>query len=150
MRELQFFAMMILVLVLTGCSGRTEEDSQLRPGVGFGGYVLGKSKRSEIITQSHDENYFAKKGLWFSFDSHGVLDTIVTTSAAFQTDKGVRPGDPEAQVEMHYGKGVAGNYQLQKGAEAVGAIGEKTLSYPGIQFVMAKGKVWAIVIVPET
>jgi hypothetical protein len=150
MSGFRFLAAMMTVLMLTVCYCHSEEHSQLSPGVGCGAFLIGKSRRANVISQARDENYYAKKGLSFSFGSNDLLDTLVATSRTFTSDKGIRPGDPEEEVEKRYGKGTVGQYELHKGTTAIGAIGEKTLAYPGIQFVIAKGKVWAIVIVPKT
>jgi hypothetical protein len=147
MLELRCVVTMTVVMLLAACSG-DHEGGLLRPGIGCGEFLIGRSRRADVITHARGEDYYAKKGLWFSFDGSDVLDTIVTTSSAFRSEKGLRPGDTEEQVEKCYGRGEVGRYELDKGDSLVGSIGEKTLVYPGIQFVIAQRKVWAIVIVP--
>jgi hypothetical protein len=38
---------------------------------------------------------------------------------------------------------------LLKGNTVIGKVGDQILFYPGIQFVMAKGRVWAIWLVQK-
>jgi len=89
------------------------------------------------------------KGLDFQFAKNGILDTVVLTSRDYQTDRGVRVGATEEDVLHAYGQGRVGNIDLTKGETVIGKVGDKVLFYPGIQFVFAKRRVWAIILVPK-
>jgi hypothetical protein len=146
----RLIGIMTMFLSLAACAGPPEDGCELKPGIGCGAFKIGKTKRAAVFNPSRDQQYYSKRGLDFSFDSNGALDTIVATSTMFVSDKGIRPGDPEGNVELRYGKPTVGRYELQKGSPSPAVtIGEKTLVYPGIQFVIAERKVWAIVIVPK-
>jgi hypothetical protein len=97
----------------------------------------------------HDEQYYARKGLWFSRGSDDRLESIVTDSDTFRTDKGIRPGDTEELVEKRYGGATVEHYKLQKGSDVVGTVGEYTLVYPGIRFIMVQRKVQLIEVGPK-
>ena len=71
----------------------------------------------------------------------------------YQADRGIGVGATEEEVVRIYGKGKSGNIDLVKGTTTngspvvIGKVGDKVLFYPGIQFVFAEGRVWAIILV---
>jgi len=120
-------------------------------GVGCGSLVLGKTKRSDFLPDAVTEKRFANEGLTFTFDTNDTLEGIVAVgNKGYKTDKGVSPGDKEERVLQAYGKPEkSGKMVLNKGQnEPIGVVGDRTLMYPGVLFVIAKGRVWAIEIVP--
>jgi hypothetical protein len=122
-------------------------------GVGCENLVVHKTKRSDFLPDAAAERRFANKGLTFSFDASDTLDGIVAVgNKGYKTDKGVSPGDKEKRVLQAYGKPEkSGKMVLNKGTnEPIGAVGDRALMYPGVLFVIAKGKVWAIEIVPAS
>jgi len=116
-------------------------DNFVVPGVRCGTFILGKTTERDIAAMPKD------KGLDFQFSKSGTLDSVVLTSRDYQTDRGVRVGATEEDVQRAYGQGRIGNIDLKKGETVIGKVGDKVLFYPGIQFVFAKQQVWAIILV---
>lgn len=116
-------------------------------GVGCGQLVLGKTRRSDIVPDSETEKRFANEGVTFTFNAKDTLDGIVEVgNKQYKTDRGISTGDKEARVLQAYGKPTkAGKMVLYKGEnEPIGAVGDRSLIYPGILFIIDHGRVWAI------
>ena len=120
----QLFTLILIVTIASAQSENSGGRCGLVAGSGCGKLVLNKTRRSDFLINTEAEERYADEGLTFSFRSDEVLDTIVATGKNFKTNLGIHPGDDEKQVQRVYGK-------------------------PGIWFVIAKDKVWAIVIVPS-
>jgi hypothetical protein len=120
-------------------------------GTGCGDWVLKKTHRSQMFADQGAEARFAKEGVTFTFDAHDILDSIVATNKKYQTDKFVAAGDNEERVRQIYGKPTkAGKIVLYKGEkEPIGSVGDNSLMYPGILFVIDHGNVWAISIIAK-
>jgi hypothetical protein len=146
--------LLLLLVILTTASAQTESPAThcvLVAGVGCGNLLLHKTKRSDFLPDAATEKRFANEGLTFTFDANDTLDGIVAVrNKGYRTDKGVSPGDKENRVRQVYGKPEkSGRMVLNKGEnEPIGFIGDLTLIYPGVLFVISKGKVWAIEITP--
>lgn len=120
---------------------------KLVPGVGCGDLVINKSVRAQVLVNNDAEKRYADEGMTFSFGATGILESIVVTGKLYTTDKGISAGDKEERVRQIYGEPKVAKLVMSKGGpELVGAIGDRVLEYPGIQFVIANGNVWAIVV----
>ena len=91
-----------------------------------------------------------QSGIYFEFSRDGVLNGVVVTTRDYSTDRQIRVGATEEEVVRAYGKGKAGNMDMLKGRTLIGKVGDKVLFYPGIQFVFAKRRVWAIWLVQKS
>lgn len=142
----------VLIMTMTAF-GQTENQGMgctLVAGVGCGNLVLNKTRRSDFLGNTEMEKQYARDGLTFSFRSDETLDTIVASGKDFTTDRGVHPGDEENQVQRAYGTAMVAHGKLRKGDVEIGTLGDKILCYSGVRFVIVKGKVWAIEIVPAS
>jgi len=128
-------------------SDAPDENCQLVAGVGCGHFLINKTSKKELFSDTTTEAKYASEGITFSFNSDDVLNTIVVTSSKYRTTKNISAGASEHQVIKAYGKPEVGTGVLRKGTVPIGTVGDKVLAYPGIQFVMSRGKVWAVVIV---
>jgi hypothetical protein len=151
MKQLLIFA----VIVMTASAQTHTVDARcvLVAGVGCGNLFLNKTKRSDFLPDAATEKRFASEGLTFTFDANDTLDGIVAVgNEGYKTDKGVSPGDKEERVLQAYGKPEkSGKMVLNKGEnEPIGTVGDRTLMYPGVLFVISKDRVWAIEIVPAS
>ena len=149
MKRLLAFAMMVTMTYAQSEGPGTH--CVLVAGVGCGNLVLQKTKRSDFLPDAATEKRFANEGLTFTFDANDTLDGIVAVSnKGYKTDRGVSPGDKEERVLQAYGKPQkSGKMALNKGEnEPIGVVGDRTLTYRGVLFVIARGRVWAIEIVP--
>jgi hypothetical protein len=142
---------LVFVALLVGLVGLLDAaDNVVVPGVRCGSYILGKTTQREI--QGMPE----VKGLDFQYSPSGVLDGVVLTTRDYHTDRQIRVGATEDEVVRAHGRGKVGNIDLVKGTsangtpEVIGKVGEKVLFYPGIEFVFAKQRVWAIILVPKS
>jgi hypothetical protein len=140
----------ILAINAWGQSAAPGSPCVLVAGSGCGNLVIEKTRRIDVFVDAQTEKWFASQGLAFSFRAGDVLDTIVATSKDFKTNLGVSPGDTETRVRQLYGKPIVAKGTLRKGEADVGTLGDRVLAYPGVRFVISKGKVWAIVIVPRS
>ncbi len=141
----------MFVALLAGLVGLLDAaDNVVVPGVRCGPYVLGKTTEREVKAMPE------VKGLDFQYSRIGVLDTVVLTTRDYQTDRQIRVGATEDEVVRAHGRGKVGNIDLTKGTTVdgspvvVGKVGEKVLFYPSIEFVFAKQRVWAIILVPKS
>jgi hypothetical protein len=121
----------------------TAADNLIVPGVRCGALILGKTTEKELSAIPKT------KGLDFQFSRNGILDSVVVASPEYPTDRNVRVGATEEDVIRAYGQGKSGNIDLTKGDTVIGKVGDKVLFYPGIQFVFAKQRVWAIILVKK-
>lgn len=149
--------LLVLVVIVIVASAQSESPAGthcvLVAGVGCGNLVVHKTKRSDFLRDAATEKRFASEGLTFTFDANDTLDGIVAVgNRGYKTDKGVSPGDKEERVLQAYGKPEkSGKMVLNKGKnEPIGTVGDRTLMYPGVLFVISKGKVWAIEIAPAS
>ncbi len=133
----------ILILLSLYLGVATAADNLIVPGVRCGAFILGKTTEKELAAIPK------AKGLDFQFNRDGILDSVVVASREYPTDRNVRVGATEEDVSRAYGKGKAGNIDLTKGDTVIGKVGDKMLFYPGIQFVFAKQRVWAIILVKK-
>jgi hypothetical protein len=121
----------------------TAADNVIVPGVRCGAFILGKTTEKDLSAIPRT------KELDFQFSRGGILDSVVVTSREYPTDRNVRVGATEEDVTHAYGQGKSGNIDLAKGDTVIGKVGDKVLFYPGIQFVFAKQRVWAIILVKK-
>lgn len=143
--------LLVVAVIVTIASAQAERPGTycvLVAGVGCGNLVVHKTKRSDFLGDAQTDKRFASEGLDFSFGPDGVLDTIVATGKVFKTNLGIRPGDEEKQLQRVYGTARVAKGTLRKGDVEIGALGDRVWYYPGIRFVIVKGRVWAIEIVP--
>jgi hypothetical protein len=135
------------LLAATNLVGMPKGPCKLVPGVGCGDLIINKSSRGQVLADKEAEKRYADEGMTFSFGANEILDSIVVTSKQFATDKGVSPGDREERVRQVYGDPKIGKLVLFKGGpEPVGTLGDRVLDYPGVQFVISHGSVWAVAI----
>jgi len=149
----QLLALAVIVIVASAQSEIPGTHCVLVAGVGCGNLVVHKTKRSDFLPDAATEKRFASEGLTFTFDANDTLDGIVAVgNKGYKTDKGVSPGDKEERVLQAYGKPEkSGKMVLNKGEnEPIGTVGDRTLMYPGVLFVISKGRVWAIEIAPAS
>ena len=118
-------------------------DNLIVPGLRCGAIILGKMTEKELSAIPK------AKGVDLLFSRDGTLDSVVVTSREYSTDRKVRVGDTEEVVTRAYGQGKSGNIDLLKGETVIGKVGDKVLFYPGIQFVFARQRVWAIILVKK-
>jgi hypothetical protein len=145
--------LLVLAFILKIASAQTESPGThcvLVAGVGCGNLVVHKTKRSDFLGDAQMEKQFASEGLNFSFGPDEVLDTIVATGRVFKTNLGIHPGDGEKRVQRVYGTATVLKGTLRKGDVEIGTLGDRVLCYTGIRFVIVKGRVWAIEIVPAS
>ena len=133
----------VLVLLALFVGVATAADNVIVPGVRCGAFILGKTTEKELSAIPKT------KELDFQFSRDGILDSVVVTSREYPTDRSVRVGATEQDVTHAYGQGKSGNIDLKKGDTVIGKVGDKVLFYPGIQFVFAKQRVWAIILVKK-
>jgi hypothetical protein len=120
-------------------------------GRGCGELIIGKSKQSNVFRNEGDEKRYHDDGLDPNFGKDGVLSTLVISGRVHQTDLGLSVGDDDEKVRRVYGvpKKVE-RLTLAKGeSEPIGFVGDRTLVYSGIWFVIVQDKVWAIIVVPK-
>jgi hypothetical protein len=141
------FVFALAALIASAQSEGPATRCVLVAGVGCGNLIVEKTRRSDFLADAETEKRYATEGLTFSFRSGDVLDTIVATGKEFKTNLGIRPGDEEKQVQRAYGTATIAKGVLRKGNVEIGTLGDRLLCYPGIRFVIAKDKVWAIEIV---
>ncbi len=97
-----------------------------------------------------------KAGIDFQFAQDHLLKGVVVTTSDYRTDRQIRVGASEEDVLRAYGMGKMGSMDLAKGTtasgspEVIGTVGDKIFSYPGIEFVFWKQRVWAIILVPKS
>ena len=127
--------------LLLGVAGAA--DNLIVPGLRCGAFILAKTTKKELSATPK------AKGVDFQFSRDGILDSVVVTSREYPTDRNVRVGASEEDVTRVYGQGKSGNIDLTKGETVIGKVGDKVLFYPGIQFVIAKQRVWAIILVKK-
>jgi hypothetical protein len=118
----------------------------LVPGIGAGCFTVNATKRAQLDPKT--EKDYLEKGIRFFFGDDDTLAAIVSEKTC-KTDKGISVGDSEDRVKELYGKPKIIQTPLSKGSVTVGTVGEKTLAYSGVHFIIAKGKVLAIVILPK-
>ena len=120
-------------------------------GQGCGELKVGKSKRSDIFRNDGDEKRYHDDGLDLNFREDDVLGTLVINNAAYRTDLGLAVGDDEKKVKRVYGiPQKVERSTLSKGEnEPIGFVGDRTLEYPGIGFIIVKDKVWVILVMPK-
>jgi len=116
-------------------------DNLIVPGLRCGAFILGKTTEKELSAIPK------AKGIDFQFSRDGILNSVVVTISEYATDRNVRVGAIEKDIIRVYGQGKSGNIDLTKGETVIGKVGDKVLFYPGIQFVFAKQRVWAIILV---
>jgi len=133
----------ILVLLFLFIGIATAGDNLIVPGVRCGAFILGKTTEKELSAIPKT------KVLDFQFSKDGILDSVVVISDEYSTDRNVRVGATEENVTRAYGQGKSGNIDIRKGPTVIGKVGDKVLFYPGIQFVFAKQRVWAIILVKK-
>jgi hypothetical protein len=120
-------------------------------GQGCGELKVGKSKRSDVFRNDGDEKRYHDDGLDLNFGKDDVLGTLVIGNSAYRTKMGLAVGDDEEKVRRVYGvpQKVA-RFTLSKGEnEPIGFVGDRTLEYPGIEFIILKSRVWLILVVPK-
>lgn len=88
----------------------------------------------------------APPGVIFNVDEHNVVTEIYVVAKGCHTSKGVGVGDSTEIVNHSYGKGKKEVLHVRKGGTAEWKIGDFALKYPGVEFVISKGKVDAIII----
>jgi hypothetical protein len=120
-------------------------------GQGCGELKVGKSKRSDVLRNDGDEKRYQDDGLDLNFGKDGVLDTLIVDTSACRTNLGLAVGDDEEKVKRVYGvPQKIERSTLSKGEnEPIGFVGDRTLEYPGIGFIIVKNKVWAILVIPK-
>lgn len=119
-------------------------------GQGCGDLKVEKSKRSDVFRNDGDEKRYHDAGFDMSFGRDDILDTIVVDNRRYQTDLGLSVGDDEEKVRRIYGAPQKiRRLTLSKGGEPIGFVGDRTLVYPGIWFVISKDKVWAIMVLAK-
>jgi hypothetical protein len=136
------------LLGVTNLLAMPNTHCKLVPGVGCGDLVINKSARTQVIADKGSEKRYADEGMTFSFGANDILESISVTGKQYATDKGISPGDKEERVLQVYGKPTkSGKMVLYKGEdEPIGSVGDRSLEYPGILFVIAHGRVWAIIV----
>ena len=138
---------LITLSILMGLAAAA--DSILVPGVRCGPYILGKTTERDVAAMPQ------AKGIDLQYSKEGVLRSLVLTVQDYETDRHIRVGATEDEVVRTYGHGEVGNIDLAKGTTSdgnpvvIGKVGDKVLFYPGIQFVFAKQRVWAIILVKK-
>ncbi|MGA2745918.1 MAG: hypothetical protein ABSE44_14575 [Candidatus Sulfotelmatobacter sp.] len=120
-------------------------------GLGCGELKVGKSKRSDVFPNDGDEKRYHDDGLDLDFGKDDVLGTLVIGNSAYRTNLGLAVGDDEEKVKRVYGvPRKVERFTLSKGEnEPIGFVGDRTLEYPGIGFIIVKNKVWVILVVPK-
>jgi hypothetical protein len=120
-------------------------------GQGCGQLKIGKSKQADTYRTEGDEKRYHDDGLDLNFSRDGILDNLVISSRLYQTDLGLSVGDDEEKVKRAYGvpKKVERMTLSKSENEPIGFVGDRTLEYAGIGFIMVKNKVWAILVVPK-
>jgi len=93
-----------------------------------------------------DEAQKIPSGIKLISDKHGLVTEIFVTGSECLTSKGLRVGDSQKAVRDAYGNGEKGVLHMKKGSTSQWAIGDFILQYRGVEFVISKGKVDAIVI----
>ena len=136
------FGILIVLSILLGVAAAG--DNLIVPGLRCGAFILGKTTEKELSAAPKAQ------GVDFQFSRDGVLASVVVTSRDYATDRNVRVGATEEDVTRAYGRGKSGNIDLRKGETVIGKVGDKVLFYPGIQFVFAKQRVWAIILVEKS
>lgn len=145
----QVLVILVLAISSIGQSPSAGASCVLVAGVGCGNLVLEKTRRSDFLPEPGAATGFANEGVTFTFDANDILDSIVVVgNKRYKTDKGVSPGDKEERVLQAYGKPTkSGKMVLYKGEhEPIGVVGDQSLMYPGILFIIRHGSVWAISI----
>ncbi|MGA1988242.1 MAG: hypothetical protein ABSG72_18395, partial [Candidatus Sulfotelmatobacter sp.] len=119
-------------------------------GQGCGELRVGKSKQSDVFRSDGDEKRYHDDGLDLNFGKDGVLGTLVIGNSAYRTNLGLAVGDDEEKVRRVYGiPQKVERFTLSKGEnEPIGFVGDRTLEYPGIGFIIVKKKVWLILVIP--
>jgi hypothetical protein len=120
-------------------------------GQGCGELKVGKSKRSDVFRNDGDEKRYHDDRLDLSFGKDDVLGMLAIGNSAYRTNLGLAVGDDEEKVRRVYGvPQKVGRFTISKGEnEPIGFVGDRTLEYPGIGFVIIKNKVWMILVVPK-
>jgi hypothetical protein len=117
-------------------------------GQGCGELKVGKSKRSDVFRNDSDDKRYHDDGLDLNFGKDDVLGTLVIGNSAYRTNLGLAVGDDEEKVKRGYGVPLkVERFTLSKGEdEPIGFVGDRTLEYSGIGFIIVKNKVWAILV----
>jgi hypothetical protein len=129
---------MITTLVLLFLS-QANTSCVLTEGVGADFAKLGITRQEKSTTPSN--------GITLEFEND-VLVRIFVYGGDCRTSKGLKVGDSQEEVEKLYGKGKRTSIYLSKGShDRLGKLGDFALEYPGVAFVMSKGRVAAMFIV---
>ena len=119
----------LFCLISTAAEGRT-----LVPGIGLDGALeIGQSAIKV------DKDAWERKGVKFKVDEDKIIVLIKCRKPKYATDKNVRVGSPKSVVIRRYGKPL----DEKKNNDRV------LYRYPGIGFVIKKGKVKTIYIFPK-
>ena len=117
-------------------------------GRGCGELKVGESQRSDVFRNDGDEKRYHDDGLDLNFGKDDVLGTLVIVNSAYRTNLGLAVGDDEEKVRRVYGvPQKVERFTLSKGEnEPIGFVGDRTLEYSGIGFIIVKNKVWAVLV----
>jgi len=85
-------------------------------------------------------------GVRLEYKDH-TLAQIFVYEGNCQTSRGVRVGDSQSKVQKLYGNGNKTTVEIKKGeGDSLGKLGDFVLEYPGVAFVISKGRVAALFI----
>lgn len=127
--------LVIALFVLSHASG----SCLLQEGIGTDFAKIG-------VTTLDKATANAPPGVIFNVDEHNVVTEIFVVAKGCHTSKGVEIGSPVGIVNQSYGKGKKEVVHMRKGGTAEWEVGDFVLKYPGVEFVISKEKVNAIVI----
>jgi len=131
--------MILLALVLLSFADQAG-SCVLKEGVG-----LDFARINVTIWNGNSE---APAGMIVNSDGNGLVKELIVTNKGCQTSIGVRVGDFDRTVVEIYGKGKKVSYHMTKGSTTTWKLGDFSLEYPGVSFVISKDKVEAIIIKP--
>lgn len=149
MKTMIKFIVTILVCNLTLCCQCSfSEDNLIVPGLRVGRYILNSTKMREIINTNKTRDYYAKNGLFFTFEKGEELSSILITSDNYHTKDNIRVGDNVRMVKEIYGEpNEARNIPLIKSSVQIGSI-ENNFAYNGIIFIVQGDIIITILVVP--
>ncbi|MCW5964069.1 MAG: hypothetical protein KIT83_08525 [Bryobacterales bacterium] len=147
LRIIAFIVAYCGLLAGVSCGGGRDMNNLLKPGVGVGDLRLGERLGHGELNTEETKNKYANDGVWYSFNEAGVLSEIVITSSEYVTDRSIRVGSTTDEVRSAYGPGIETQTTLSQGGSMIGRVGDFTLKYPGIIFLLSREHVAAIRLV---
>ncbi|MCH2044882.1 MAG: hypothetical protein MK212_12255 [Saprospiraceae bacterium] len=122
-----------------------KKEKIIRPGVGIGNLVIGKTTYDQLLTKDEDREKYQAEGFEFTFEKGKILKEIILKNTGdYLSVSGEKLGKSKNEIVAVMGEPVTSDLSLNKGETKIGQI--NSLNYEGVTFVLQDSLATLIVI----